>query len=137
AEAAFASAAAVVFVADATRDLLAPLGDPRRFLTIPYGIRFEEIDSFAASASRADARRRLGLPADATVFICVGTIEPRKAQTVLVQAFGLELAAHPNTLLAFVGARTDWFTMHLRKYIRGAGLSSRVHVESVTSDVYW
>ena len=66
-----------------------------------------------------------------------GSDSTSEAQTVLVQAFGLELAAHPNTLLAFVGARTDWFTMHLRKYIRGAGLSSRVHVESVTSDVYW
>jgi glycosyltransferase involved in cell wall biosynthesis len=136
AEAAFRSAAAVVFVAHATRDLLADLGDPRRFVTIPYGIDFDEIDAFMASVSRAEARRRLDLAEDATVLICVGTIEPRKAQTVLAQAFGIVAADHPDALLAFVGARSDNFTKVLTSYVRAASLGDRVRVVSVTGDVY-
>jgi glycosyltransferase involved in cell wall biosynthesis len=125
------SAAAVVFEADATRDLLVPYGDPRRFVTLRYGIDVERIDSFALS--REEARRRLGLPPDAPVLLCLGTIEPRKGQVPLVQAFASVDA--PDALLVLVGARRDRYTDALQRYVRKAGLEGRVRLVDVTPEI--
>ena len=136
AERALASAAAVVFEAEATRSLYAHHGDPSRFITIPYGINIDEIDRFATSTSRAEARAKLGLPRNATVLLCLGTIEPRKAQTVLAQAFQAVASAHPDAVLAFVGARLDPFSAGLEQFAESVGLGDRIRIEPVTEEIY-
>ena len=85
--------------------------------------------------SRAEARAKLGLRHNATVLLCLGTIEPRKAQLPLAQAFRAVASAHPDAVLAFVGATVD-------PLARGSSSSSkgrprRSHpVEPVTKEIY-
>jgi D-inositol-3-phosphate glycosyltransferase len=135
AEDALASAAAVVFEANATRDLLAHHGDADRFVTIPYGIDIEEIERYSVSVSRAEARRRLQLPADATILLCLGTVEPRKAQIALAEAFSALAPKNPDAILAFVGAGSDPSSMALYNFVHEAGLANRVRIMPVTPDI--
>jgi glycosyltransferase involved in cell wall biosynthesis/SAM-dependent methyltransferase len=133
---AFASAAAVVFEANATRELFVHLGEQERFLTVPYGIDLSEIDRYRAAVSREEARRRLRLPEEATVLLCLGTIEPRKGQARLVEAFVSIARDHPGSLLVLVGARPDALSAALRHYIEVSGLSDRCRVEPITPDIF-
>src|SRR5439155_7513168 len=132
ATAAFASASAVVFEADATRALFTQYGDPRRFATVPYGIDIEEVDRVAGSISPAEARKRLGLPPDATILLCLGTIEERKNQTLLAQAFGAIAGDHPEALLVFVGAAANRSSTALSSYTRRSGIADRVKIVAVS-----
>jgi D-inositol-3-phosphate glycosyltransferase len=135
AENALASAAAVVFEANATRDLLAHHGDEGRFVTVPYGIDIEEIERYSVSVSRAEARRRLQLPVDATILLCLGTVEPRKAQIPLADAFSTLAPTNPDVILAFVGAGSDASSVALYNFVHEAGLASRVRIMPVTPDI--
>ena len=136
AEAALKSAAVVVFEAEATRDLFVRHGDSRRFVTIPYGIDLEGIDRYAAQVTKLEARRQLQLPEDATILLCLGTIEPRKAQGALAQAFATIASRNPEAVLAFVGAGRDASSEALRDFVRGTGLASQVRIAPVTPNIY-
>lgn len=106
AEAALSEAAVAVFEAEATRQLYADLlGD--RSLALPYGINLAPIESVRNGFDRQLARRRIGVPEEADLAICVGTVEPRKAQVQLAQAFDLVAERHPRAQLAFVGSGED------------------------------
>jgi glycosyltransferase involved in cell wall biosynthesis len=134
-EAALASAGAVIFEADATRQLYVQHGDPGRFVTLPYGIDVEEIGRYMASVSRPEARRRLKLPSDATIFLCLGTVEPRKAQGALAAAFRKVAREHPEAFLVFVGAGSDEPSRGLKTFARASGLANRVKIVATTPDV--
>jgi glycosyltransferase involved in cell wall biosynthesis len=54
-------------------------------------------------AARAEARRRLGIPADARVAACVGVVAPHKNQRALVERLPALLAREPRLLLLLVG----------------------------------
>lgn len=136
AETALASAAAVVFEANATRDLFVDHGEASRFVTVPYGINIAEIDRYATRVSQADARRHLKLPADATVLLCLGTIEPRKAQAPLTQAFASVAEERPEALLVLVGARADESSKALDSFVRKSGFASRVRIVPTTPEIY-
>lgn len=106
AEAALSEAAAAVFEAQATRRLYEDsLGE--RSLALPYGIDLSRIESVRHGFDRRLARRRAGVPEEADLAICVGTVEPRKAQVQLAQAFDLVAERHPRAQLAFVGSGED------------------------------
>jgi D-inositol-3-phosphate glycosyltransferase len=135
AEDALASAAAVVFEADATRELFVHHGDPGRFVTVPYGIDLEEIERYAVSVSRAEARRRLQLPVDATILLCLGTIEPRKAQTALAEAFTAIAPSRPDVILAFVGTGPDESSAGLYNFVEKVDLASRIRIVPMTPDI--
>jgi D-inositol-3-phosphate glycosyltransferase len=66
--------------------------DPARVVTVPPGV---DLDLFRPGSSR-DARRRLGLPADAAVLLFVGRIQPLKAPDVLLRAVARLLEAKPE-----------------------------------------
>lgn len=103
AEARLGEAALAIFETDATRRIYEPaLGE--RAVTIPYGLDLAPIESVRQGFDRAGARRRLGVPEEADLALCVGTVEPRKAQVQLAQAFDLVAARHPRAQLAFVGS---------------------------------
>lgn len=102
-EAALGEAAFAVFAAEATRAMY------RRALAetsaaIPYGLDLEPIEEARQGFDRGETRRRAAVPADADLVLCVGTVEPRKAQVPLAQAFDLLAARHPKAEVAFVGA---------------------------------
>jgi D-inositol-3-phosphate glycosyltransferase len=134
AEAALGRAAAVVFEADATRRLYEGRLGEGRGLVLPYGLDLRPIDAARADLDREALLREAGVPADAEVVLCVGTIEPRKAQLPLAQAFDLVAARHPRARLVFVGGRDDPYSEALADCI-AASRSGRIDLIPVTPDV--
>ena len=136
AERALSEAALAIFEANATRRLFEPPVREGRGLVLPYGLDLELIDAARARFDRAAARREAGIPDDAEVVLCVGTIEPRKAQLPLAQAFGSIAEAHPRARLVFVGARDDQDSEALADFVEASGLDDRVELIPVTPDVH-
>lgn len=134
ASSALARAGAVIFESAATRSLYENRAHGRTAF-VPYGIDTAALDRFAASTSRTDARRTLGLPEEGRILLAVGTIEPRKGQTLVAEAFADVAARHPGVTMAFVGDLDTAYSAALRTFVGRAGLTDRVRVESVTPDV--
>ena len=133
---ALASASVVIFEAEATRQLYCTHGDPRRFVKVDYGIALAGIDAFLAGFDRAAARARQGWGDDDVVLLCVGTLEPRKAQGSLLRAFAQVAPDHPEAVLALVGDRGDAYGEQVRAYAERLGLGDRVCIGAVTPDLY-
>jgi glycosyltransferase involved in cell wall biosynthesis len=136
AEAALAGAAAGVFEADATRVLYEPYIRGGRSVTLPYGLDLAALAEARASFDRAGARRARKVREDTRIVLCVGTIEPRKAQIPLVQAFGLVAARHPDAQLVLIGARDDDHARLLKEYVKTCAPEGRVEVLPVLGDVW-
>jgi glycosyltransferase involved in cell wall biosynthesis len=137
AEGALARADAAIFEAHATRDQYAPYMDAARAIAMPYGIELEPIDSARAQLDRAVARDALGIPQDAQLLLCVGTVEPRKAQVSLVQAFRRVAERHPDARLALVGARDDDYSPRVQEFIAAGPHADRVHFVGVVDREVW
>lgn len=135
AERALAAAAALVFEAEATKRLYEPVAGAERCAMHPYGLDLTPIDAHRAEFDAGAARRAAGIPADAELIVCVGTVEPRKAQVMLAQAFDLVAAQHPRAWVAFVGGRDDDNTGALRRYIEASPQGERMRVIPITPDV--
>ena len=140
AEAALRATPAVLFVAEATRRLFLGDADPQRLLTLPYGLETEAIDAACAGRDRRAARRVLGLADRGRTVLCLGTIEPRKGQGLLVQAFAEIAGRHPDVDLALVGATQDAYCAGYRAAVREraarTGLGERIRIEPVTPDPF-
>ena len=136
AEEALGDAAVLVFEADATRELFEPYAPEGRLLTIPYGLDMTVIDAERAEFDRDAVRQRSGIPADADLVVCIGTVEPRKAQVSLTQAFETVADDHPRAHLAIVGARKDEETRLLGEYIESSRLRERIHLIPITPDIH-
>lgn len=128
----------LVFEAEATRQQYEALVRPDRTLTLPYGIELEALDRFGAGFDRAQARAALGIDAEDTVVLCLGTVEPRKAQVLLVQAFGVLASRYPSARLILVGEHdapyAAPYSAALREHITRAGLEARVMILPVDPD---
>src|SRR5262249_43829164 len=127
--------ASLVFEADATRRLFEPYAAPDACVTLPYGLDLEPIESARSGLDKAAARAERGIPPDGVALVCVGTIEPRKAQVPLAQAFGEVAERHPQARLFFVGGRKDEQTATLVRYVKAATLGDRVEVVPITPEV--
>lgn len=135
AERALAGASSLVFEAEATKRLYEPVAGAERCAMLPYGLDLEPIDAHRAEFDGAAARREAGIPAEAELIACVGTVEPRKAQAMLAQAFEMIAAEHPNAWVAFVGGRDDDNTEALRRYVESSPQGERMRVIPVTPEV--
>jgi len=127
---------AVIFEADGTRQLYCSHGDARRFVKVDYGIAVDTVDEFQASDDRDARRRDLGWGPDDVVLLCVGTLEPRKAQASLLRAFARVAPDHPEAVLVLVGDRGDPYGEEVRAYAARLDLGDQVRVEPVTPDCY-
>ena len=137
AERAIAGADTLVFEADATRELFEAEAGDARCLTLPYGLDLVAIDEARSSFDMERERDAAGIPIDAELVVCIGTIEPRKAQNTLAQAFDLVAARHPHAHLAFVGGREDPECEALEQLIAARGANGeRMHVIPITPDVH-
>lgn len=136
AERALSGASTAIFEAEATRRLFEPLLGEGRGLVLPYGLDLEPIDAERAGFDLAAARREAGIPEDAEMVLCVGTVEPRKAQLPLAQAFGSIADRHPRAKLVFVGGRDDHDSEALANFIEAGGLGNRIELIPVTPDVH-
>lgn len=136
AEAALAAARFAVFEAKATQRIFEPLLDSRRCLTLPYGLDMHPIDAKRSRFDAAQARRKARVPADANLIVCVGTVEPRKAQVPLAQAFELIAARHPDARLVFVGGRKrDPNSVLLEECIESSPHGDQMRLIPITPDV--
>lgn len=129
-------ASAVVFEAKDTMSQYLGSAEPAVTHHVPYGIELEPIDAFRSRFNRSEARRAFGIPEEAFVVLCLGTVEPRKGQIVLTRAFAEIAGAFPEAFLVFVGARDEIHTQTLRQAVYQLGLSARVLVEPVTPETY-
>ena len=140
AAAALDRAAAVVFPARATERLFTANAAADRLVTLPYGIELPEIDTARRLNDRRGIRRRLGIAENATVILCLGSIEARKSQTMLVQAFAEVADRHPGALLLLVGKTGSGGTSHyaagLEEYLARSQVASRVRVEPISDDPF-
>ena len=133
---ALAGAAGLVFVAEATKRLFEPYGDPARMRTLPIGLELGDIDDFRRDVGPTGARRALGVPDDAVLLLCLGTLTPRKLQAPLAQAFAAVADEHPEARLALVGDRGGDYSAGLRDFIARAGLGERCSIVPATPDAY-
>jgi glycosyltransferase involved in cell wall biosynthesis len=136
AEIALGEATALVFEAEATRQLFLDYISPERALVVPYGVRVSAIEQFMTKSPRAAVRRRLGFRPDERVLLVMGTIEPRKAQTVIAQAFARIADSHPDATLVLVGDMKTRYSEALRELTEGLGIADRVRIVPIVKDTY-
>ncbi len=134
------SAAALVFEAERTRQLYLDYASAERLLTVPYGLVLDEIERYVERVDRRQLRRQLDIADEATVVLCLGTIEPRKAQTSLAIAFAELAERFPDAVLVIVGETGQSLLApigeELRRFAVRAGLESRMLVLPLTPDPY-
>jgi len=125
---------AVVFEAEATRLLFQDSVGPGHSLVVPYGVDTAALDTYAGSVDRIEARSRLGIDPLRRVALVMGTIEPRKAQTRIAQAFERVAESHPEWDLVFVGDTGSDYGRALKSHVAGSAWAHRVRVEPVVPD---
>ncbi len=118
--------AALLAVSEAVRSslLASAVMAPERVLTVRHGI-----EPPAAAPDRNEARRRLGLAADAEVVGFVGRLSPDKGLPVLLAATALLRPRRPRLQVAIIGddERNSGHGRRLRAGVVAAGLDGVVH----------
>jgi glycosyltransferase involved in cell wall biosynthesis len=105
-------------------------------VVVPYGVDTAAIDRFSGSTSPARARAALAIPGDGPLILVMGTLEPRKAQTVVAQAFDRLASDHPDAVLALVGMVPGPDLEALTRYVSEAGLESRCLLVPLVADTF-
>jgi teichuronic acid biosynthesis glycosyltransferase TuaC len=121
------NAAGVIAVSDSLRQFAEGLGiEPSHIRVIPNGI---DTDRFTPG-DMAEARARLGLPADRTILLSVGALTEGKGHHRVVEALPELVARRPDLLYLIVGGdptnragRPD-----LEALVRRAGMHAHVKV---------
>jgi D-inositol-3-phosphate glycosyltransferase len=129
-------AAALVFEADATRRQYLDYTSSDRTHVVRYGVGVAAIDRYVASTSRRAARSSLDYDEDDQVVLVMGTIEPRKAQLMLAEAFAAVGDDHPRAKLVFVGDMKTQYSRALKTYIDNMRLNDRVRVVPIIKDTF-
>ena len=65
------------------------------------------LDHYPVTSDRLDSRQALGIPADATVCLFFGRVEPYKNVPALIEAFRTISASNPSAYLVIAGACKD------------------------------
>lgn len=133
AECSLREAGAVVFESEATRSLYAERAAGRTVF-VPFGVDTAALDRFAEATDRAEARRVLELDAARRLLLVMGTIEPRKGQGLLVEAFAAVSERHPDVDLVLVGDLQTAYSGAIKEFVARCELGHRVRIEPVTSD---
>ncbi len=136
AKASMEAADALVFEAAATRDLYSEWVRPGSSVVVPYGVDTSEILNYERRVSRREARAKLGVRSESRMILVMATIEQRKAQTRIAQAFRSIAADHPDWELVFVGDTNSDYSNTLKQYIRTMELSDCCTVAPIHDDVY-
>lgn len=136
AELALREASLLIFEADATRVMYEPLaGSSKHTVTLPYGAEFGAVREFVEQSDRSAIRADLGFEPSDQVVLCLGTIEPRKGQLLLAQAFQLIKHDFPHAKLALVGDTGSKYADAVRSFAE-RHLPRTARVVRVTPDTY-
>ncbi len=135
-KAALSRSSAVIFESEATRQMFLEYGHADSLLTIPYGINVSTIDRFLRSFDRDQARAKLGLSPRSQALLCMGTIEVRKQQIFLAQAFAEMLTERDDAKLLMVGDYPSGYSTALHRYLEEKGLCGAIRVVPVVPDPY-
>jgi len=130
------AASRLVFESQATSDMFAAYTDAGRRSVVPYGVDMAGIGEYAAAFDRAAARQRHAIPQDATVLLCVGTMEERKAQATLAEAFSEVAPAHPEAVLVLVGDRPGPYSAALHRLLDCLDLGESVRLLPGTPEIW-
>ncbi len=103
---------------------------PQRVVVIPNGI---DLARCQTALTPAEARDRLGLPADVPVIGTIGTLRPVKGTDMLLQAFALLQGEFPTAQLLIVGDGVE--RESLRVLAVELGLSAKTTFTGNRSDV--
>jgi glycosyltransferase involved in cell wall biosynthesis len=122
---------AVSFVADATLELYAPYGERSRFVRVDYTVPRDP----AVGTRRSEMRFLHGYPDEATLLLCVRSVESRKSQGNLVVALARVLADRPETYLALVGADHGAYAQGVQQLAAALGIGQRVKIVPTCADV--
>lgn len=115
----------------AARSLFGPAwSEDPRVRILPCGLDFER---FRSIPDREEARRRLGLPADAPVFGTVGRLEEQKNHRFLLDVFARLHARRPDARLLLVGHGS--LEAELRRRAAELGLAQAVLFTGARADV--
>jgi len=131
----FAKAAAIIFEVEATLELFRKSAGDAPLLTLPYGIDIDSHDRQIAGFDRDAVRQEMGYGPDDFVVLCMGTLEPRKGQVQLVEAFSRVAADHPEARLVLVGALDNGYDQEVRDAIDLLGIGDQVDVHAVSPDI--
>jgi glycosyltransferase involved in cell wall biosynthesis len=91
------------------------------------------IDRFQDLPGRCEARDLLGLPQDASILICIASLEEQKGHRYLIQAMPRVQAAFPQAQLLLVGDGS--LRQTLQKYVADKGLGPTVHFMGRRNDI--
>lgn len=114
----------LIFVSHSVlRDCLLRLGPPRgQASVVPHG-KSDAFVPMQSATTLESVRQTYGIGEEFVLFL--GTIEPRKNLTRLVEAFALIAPRHPSLQLVLAGNR-GWMTEELFGRLDSLGLGSRV-----------
>ncbi len=115
----------LISVNDKTTDgaLAAGIGRPEQYLTIHSGMELEPFLGVRDALSMEDAKRRLGIPADAPVVGKVARLFPLKGHAQFLEAAARVAAADPRAFFLLVGNGT--LRAELEERARSLGLAER------------
>jgi len=107
------------------------IGRRAQYRTVPSGVPTAELR--ARAPGRAEARRALGLPADAFVVGALGRLVPVKGFDVLVAALPAVAAAVPSARVLLVGDGPE--RAALQAQAAECGVGQRLHVTGATAEI--
>jgi D-inositol-3-phosphate glycosyltransferase len=135
-KASLGAASRLVFESEATSEMFAGWADAEHRSVVPYGVDIAGIGDYARAFDLAAARERHSIPRDATVLLCVGTVEERKAQATLVEAFAEVASAHPEAVLVLVGDRPGPYSAALHRLLDSLDLGDSVRLLPGTPEIW-
>lgn len=126
---------AVVFESEATQKMYIDVVAESSSVLIRYGINTQELNEYSAVADRRGIRASLGIDANALVFLCVGTFEPRKSQAMLASAFARASRDHSEAILIMVGAQDNAYSVAVSQLIADLKAENMIRVIPVVRDL--
>lgn len=132
--AALGSADRVVFEAEATHDLYRDYLADGAAVRGAYGIDLAAIDAERRTLDRESLRAGLGIDPAERVVLCIGTIEPRKAQASLAFSFARLAQEQPASRLVLVGDPGSEYARALRAAVARMSLApGRIEIVPVSA----
>jgi glycosyltransferase involved in cell wall biosynthesis len=102
--------------------------DPDRVITTGVGLRLEDY----AIIDQASARRRLGIPQEAQVVLCMGRQVQYKGMDRVLSACRDLLPSHPNLLVLIAGPESEWSREVMAEYAGAAWVRNLGQVDEAT-----